>query len=253
MKLKAKDYQNLQFDSKAEAVLANKMAKLIAYADQSRQRGILVLEAEAMREEDLFISHHLRDMCDSTEPKKLIKKMRTWTRADNLSGINRIIRAIEIQALKDIQSGENPRRMANHLIAYVPPKARAAVEHKLADLLEPDTKSTRLEFNALYSSEKPTALVKETIRRYLITHHHYRQVALEASDRQVIAGLLYRAPRRFQNSVSARLPLMRLDSIFDYMERMGAVRLEAMQPGCHEIFRFELELLSSHKAKTKDA
>jgi hypothetical protein len=241
MKVKAKHYRDLTFSQEQAFELANRLLKLYAWAQEARVKGFLSLEEECHREQNEFLAIHLQDICDGMEPELLKRKMKNYTNADALKGIERIARIIEMEGLLYIQAGRNPRQMLGFLYAYLPPLARRKVNLRLESLADPAYLSPRAELLRACSIETSEAFQIVTLRDYVRLKRGYRRLAITNSDSQVLARVLFESPRRFRQSIVLRLRENRIAEILNLLHSIPVEQIRESKAAAHLLFQQEMK------------
>jgi len=239
MKIKAKHYRNLVITQQVIERFAKTIAKMFRWMDESRREGLLSLEDQCEVEENEFLAAHLQDILDGTDPSILKVKMQAYTRADGLSGIDLVLRAMEMNGLLFLQEGVNPHVMCEALMAYVPGEARRRVATKLPTIIDPgDLPPAARIYSTANESTSPE--VTRTIDLYRTLGRTDRFYLLRATDRQVITRVLYQAPKAFQRFVLRSMPIRKhwlvSYELANLMESFATETLGA----AHAIFREEI-------------
>lgn len=239
IKIKARHYRNLVITQQVTERFAKTVAKIFHWMDESRREGLLSLEDQCEVEENEFLATHLQDILDGTAPSLVRLKMQVYTRADTLSGIDLIVRAMEMHGLLLLQEGVNPHVMCEALVAYVPREARRRVAAKLPSFIAsgglPPLDQIYATSNALTSPE-----ITRTIDLYRTLDRTDRFYLLLATDRQILARVLYGAPKAFQRYVLWSMPMRRqwliLYELHNLTEKFTSDTLSA----AHAIIREEI-------------
>lgn len=239
IKIEATHYRNLVITSQVTKRFASTIGKMFRWMDEARREGLLSLEDQCEVEENEFLAAHLQDIVDGTDPSIVRGKMLAYTRADGLSGIDLIVRAMEMQGLLLLQEGVNPHVMCRTLLAYVPGEARRWVESKLPSLIISGERSVLEQVHAT-ANRMASPEVTRTIDLYRTLNRTERFCLLLHTDRQVLARVLYGAPKYFQRYVLWSMPTRRHWLILYELENLKEKFTSDTLVAAHAIFREEI-------------
>lgn len=240
MKIKAKHYRDLVISKDQVARMSETVLKLYGWAQESRFSGLLTLEDQCHREQNEFLAIHLQDICDGMEPELLERKMQNHTKADNLAGYERISRVIEIEGLRYIQSGLNPRQMLGFLYAYLPPLVRRKVNLQLTSRADPAYEPPIVALQKICGAETCEDYQRVTVKEYIQLHRSYRQYTISRCDSQVLARVLFEGPRNFRRSVMLRMRDDRIIHVLDSFHNLSLEQVRKSKAAAHLIFQQEM-------------
>ena len=95
------------------------IASVISLAEKARRMGLLVLEDDFAHLKDPFLKKGLQLVVDGTDPVLVRDILSVVMHSSNLKGVKLLKAVIILEGVLSIQSGDNPRIVADKLSAFL--------------------------------------------------------------------------------------------------------------------------------------